>query len=97
MSFLLQAADAKGLWLGHISPCVLCRIVAVGVVGQEGHLCPETIYKLNLHLQQDQWGEAREQASHLYPLPPGRLVPHWLNRITAQATLCQALGIGPKS
>lgn len=43
VSFLLQAADAKGLWLGHISPCVLCRIVAMGVVGQEGHLCPETL------------------------------------------------------
>lgn len=24
VSFLLQAADAKGLWLGPISPCVLC-------------------------------------------------------------------------
>lgn len=42
--------------------------------------CAQRPYKLNLHLQQDQWGEAREQASHLYPLPPGRLVPHWLNR-----------------
>lgn len=50
-SFLLQAAEAQGLWLGCISPLQW----PWGAVRQGGPLCPETLLA-EPQMQEDPWG-----------------------------------------